>query len=95
MIKHKFCLFFFTYFLRSFLGMTVHWMDCNTLVKRKGVLCMKEMESSTGAALAQAIYDVHNSFEIVDKVSSTTTDNGRNFVSVNLILYIVKHDLEI
>ena len=75
--------------------MTVHWMDRNTLVKRKGVLCMREMESSTGAALAQAIWDVHNSFDIVEKVRSTTTDNGRNFVSVNFISYIVKHDLEI
>ena len=43
---------------------------------------MREMESSTGSALAQAIWETHNSFDIVNKVVSTTTDNGRNFISV-------------
>ena len=80
-----------THILRSFLGMTAHWMDCHTLVKRKGVLTMREMDSSTGEALAQAIWETHSSFEIVDKIVSTTTDNGRNFVSVNLDLFLLDY----
>ena len=75
--------------------MTAHWLDCDTLVKKKGVLTMREMESSTGSALAQAIWETHNSFDIVNKVVSTTTDNGRNFISVIQISIFIKHYLRI
>ena len=52
---------------------------------------MREMDSSTGEALAQAIWETHSSFEIVDKIVSTTTDNGRNFVSINLDLFLLDY----
>ena len=75
--------------------MTAHWLDRDTLVKKKGILTMREMESSTGSTLAQAIWETHNSYDIVNKIVSTTTDNGRNFISVIIFIYIFKCYLNI
>ncbi|XP_019748720.1 uncharacterized protein LOC109529736 isoform X1 [Hippocampus comes] len=65
---------------RAFLGMTVHWIDRPSLVRRKATLACRELK--TDQLLAEVIRDVHQEFGIVKKVVATTTDNGTNYVAV-------------
>uniref|UniRef100_A0A3Q2YRB0 HAT C-terminal dimerisation domain-containing protein n=1 Tax=Hippocampus comes TaxID=109280 RepID=A0A3Q2YRB0_HIPCM len=64
----------------AFLGMTVHWIDRPSLVRRKATLACRELK--TDQLLAEVIRDVHQEFGIVKKVVATTTDNGTNYVAV-------------
>lgn len=67
---------------RSFLGMTVTWLDKETLERCNAVLGVKELkEAQTGEFLADAIAELHQEFGISRKVVATTTDNGSNYVS--------------
>lgn len=67
---------------RSFLGMTVHWVNVVSLKREKAVLGIKEIVvQQTGTYLAKAMMDLHRKFGISSKVISTTTDNGANYVS--------------
>ena len=54
---------------RSFLGMTVHWIDGRELKKHYAVLCCKELSvAHTFDVLANTIQDVHRSFGINRKL---------------------------
>lgn len=67
---------------RSFLGMTVHWIDSISLKREKAVLGIKEIFVQQEATyLAKAMIDLHREFGLSKKVVSTTTDNGRNYVA--------------
>ena len=67
---------------RSFLGMTVHWIDPVSLKREKTVLGIKEIVvQQDGTYLAKAMMDLHQEFGLSKKVVSTTTDNGRNYVA--------------
>lgn len=54
---------------RSFLGMTVHWLDPVTRERKNAVLaCMRLKGSHTYDVLAKAILEAHSSFGIKSKV---------------------------
>ncbi|MEL7309238.1 MAG: hypothetical protein AAGK05_16200, partial [Pseudomonadota bacterium] len=66
---------------RSFLGLTIHWIDRPTLRREKGVLaCVSVTEAQTYELLNTTLQDVFIKYNIHSKVVSVTTDNGRNFV---------------
>lgn len=66
---------------KSFLGMTVHWIDAKTLQRKHAVLaCSRLRGHHTFDVLAQAIVDTHYKYHIENKVITCTTDNGSNFV---------------
>ncbi|KAL7634771.1 UNVERIFIED_CONTAM: hypothetical protein RMT77_015148 [Armadillidium vulgare] len=68
---------------KSFLGMTVHWINKETLKREKALLACKEMSvSQTSNNQANNIMDIHQQFGIEHKVVCTTTDNGANFCAV-------------
>jgi len=67
--------------LRSFLGMTVHWICPVTLDRKAASLtCRRIKGRHTYDVLAKAMSKVHDEFGIDGTVVSTTTDNGSNFV---------------
>lgn len=65
---------------RSFLGMTVHWL--NTTLERKGAcLAVRQIYGRhTYDVIAKLIFDCHKEFGIEKKVSCTVTDSGSNFI---------------
>ena len=55
---------------RSFPGMTVHWINLNTLKREKAVLACRELSvSQTSTVLANNITDIHKKFDIEHKFS--------------------------
>lgn len=73
---------------RSFLGMTIHWIDSVTLKREKAVLGIKEIcVRQTADYLAKALLDLHQEFGLTGKVVSTTTDNGANYVAAFKTMY--------
>lgn len=68
---------------RGFLGMTVHWIDTTNLKRAKAVLGVKQIVVRQEAAyLSRAMMELHDEFSLSQKVVSTTTENGRNYVAV-------------
>ena len=66
---------------RSFIGVTAHWIEPQTLTRRCAALACKQLKGShTFTALASALNDIHTEFNIREKITRTTTDNGSNFV---------------
>ncbi len=66
---------------RSFLGMTVHWLDRATLERKSAALACKRFQGShTYDKIAKTICNVHTTFNIEGKVLKTCTDNGSNMV---------------
>jgi hypothetical protein len=64
---------------RSFLGITVHWVDSTSLKRERAVLGIKEIGVQTETCLARAMMDLHREFGIANKVVGTTTDNGMDY----------------
>lgn len=61
--------------------MTCHWIDKATLNRKKSVLaCRRLIGSHKYDAIAKVIDEIHTEFKIEQKVKTTTTDNGSNFV---------------
>ena len=66
---------------RSFIGVTGHWIETETLQRKSCVLaCRRLTGRHTFDVLASQLEDIHTEFEIRSKVRKTTTDNGSNFV---------------
>uniref|UniRef100_A0A8P4KQJ3 BED-type domain-containing protein n=1 Tax=Dicentrarchus labrax TaxID=13489 RepID=A0A8P4KQJ3_DICLA len=66
---------------RSFIGVTGHWIDPNSLKRCSAALACKQLRGShTFDVLASALNDIHSEFEIRGKTMRTTTDNGSNFI---------------
>lgn len=66
---------------QSFLGITVHWIDEETLERQSAALACKRLKGShTFDVLAAAIDDIHCQYKIRGKVVRTTTDSGSNFI---------------
>lgn len=66
---------------RSFLGVTIHWINQETLTICSGALACRRIKGRhTYDVLAEMLENVHRDFNIKDKVTVTTTDNGSNFV---------------
>jgi hypothetical protein len=61
--------------------MTVHWIDGKTRDRKYATLaCQRIKGRHTFSVLASAMEAVHCKFNIQDKLTRTTTDNGSNFV---------------
>ncbi|XP_048103459.1 uncharacterized protein LOC125297258 isoform X1 [Alosa alosa] len=66
---------------RSFIGVTCHWIDENTLQRHSAALACRPVKGSHSLeVLAAALEDIHLEYHIQDKVVKTTTDNGSNFL---------------
>ncbi|CAL1685259.1 unnamed protein product [Lasius platythorax] len=67
---------------RSFLGITVHWIDSGTL-KRGGaaIACRRFKGAHTYDKVAEVISEVHSEFDLkLCKITKAITDNGSNMV---------------
>ena len=54
---------------RSFLGITVHWIDENSFKRRHTVLCYKELSGAhTFDVLADTMQQFHRAFDIESKI---------------------------
>jgi len=61
--------------------MTAHWIDPTTRARKHAVLtCTRLIGRHTYDVITEAMVQVHERFNIQDKVVRTTTDNGSNFV---------------
>ncbi|KAA0721319.1 hypothetical protein E1301_Tti021445 [Triplophysa tibetana] len=66
---------------KSYLGVTVHWIDSDILTISSGALACRRIKGRhTYDTLAEMLESVHMEFSIQNKVVLTTTDNGSNFV---------------
>ncbi|XP_043994868.1 uncharacterized protein LOC122843844 isoform X1 [Gambusia affinis] len=66
---------------KSYLGLTAHWLDPKTRARRHALLAWTRVKGHHSSdVLAQAMLVTHSKFNLQDKVTRTTTDNGKNFV---------------
>lgn len=66
---------------RSFIGITAHWLDPDSLDRHSVALACRQLKGShTFDVLAAALNDIHAEYQIRDKIVRTTTDNGSNFL---------------
>lgn len=80
---------------RSFLGVTAHWIDPNTIKRFWAALSCERLQGShTYDVLAGALSSIHIKFGIAKKVVSTTTDNASNFVKAFRMFGSVDEELD-
>lgn len=66
---------------QCYMGVTIHWIDEETLERRSAALACKKLKGShTFDVLASALDDLHCRYKIRGKVVKTTTDSGSNFI---------------
>jgi hypothetical protein len=66
---------------KSYLGVTAHWIDPQTLLRSSAALACERMKGRhTYDVIAAALNAVHTAYRINNKVIVTVTDNGSNFV---------------
>lgn len=70
-----------SFIFRSYLGITVHWIEEGSLERKSNLLSIKRLTGShTYDILAKSLESVYNLFTINNKIFYKTTDNGSNFV---------------
>lgn len=69
-------------FRRSFMGVTSHWIDENTLERRSAALaCKRFVGTHDYKTIAEILNEIHQFYEIdCRKIAYGITDNGKNFV---------------
>ena len=65
---------------KNFFGLTVDWINSDFERESTALACRRLKSSHTFDVLACATDDIHSEYNINDKVITTTTDNGANFV---------------
>ncbi|KAL0159066.1 hypothetical protein M9458_047142, partial [Cirrhinus mrigala] len=67
---------------KSFLGVTVHWIDSETLQRNKAAIaCRRFRGRHTYDAIASELEDIFSQYGLTaEKVTACVTDNGSNFV---------------
>ena len=66
---------------RSYLGVTCHWIDHNSLERHSAALACRRLKGShTFDVLPAALEEIHSEYQIRDKITRTTTDSGSNFI---------------
>ena len=65
---------------RSFLGMTVHWIDKDCVRESAALACKRFEDAHTFDRVTAVIDEIDSSFDLKGKVTATITDNGSNFV---------------
>ena len=65
---------------RSFLGVTIHWLEKDTLQRKGGSLALRVLSGRhTYDKLAKVLESINNEFNIGEKICFTVTDSGANF----------------
>ena len=64
----------------SFLGITIHFVDENWVLRHFTLDILKFEGSHTGQLIADKIYNILMKFSLVNKTISMTTDNANNAV---------------
>lgn len=79
---------------RSYLGMTVHWIDSDTFARNSSSLaCRRFKGSHTFDKIAELIIEIHEEYDLrLSQITKTVTDNGSNMVKAFKIFG--KPDLE-
>uniref|UniRef100_A0A671QI13 HAT C-terminal dimerisation domain-containing protein n=1 Tax=Sinocyclocheilus anshuiensis TaxID=1608454 RepID=A0A671QI13_9TELE len=66
---------------RSYMGVTLHWMDRNTLKGNKAALACKRLRGRhTFDVIAAELEQIHSSYGLLNEVVATVTDNASNFI---------------
>lgn len=66
---------------RSFMGVTVHWIEAESLKRKGACLAVRQLSGShTYDIIAKMLESIHDEFAITDKVCFTVTDSGSNFL---------------
>lgn len=66
---------------RSFIGVTVHWINGDSLERESAALACRRLKGShIFGVLASALVQLHIEYGIEDTVVRTTTDSGSNFI---------------
>lgn len=80
---------------RSFLGVSIHWIDEDSLNIRSGAIaCRRIVGRHTFDVLAEMLEGIHREFNIKDKLTLTTTDNGSNFIKAFSMFAEVQRSIE-
>ena len=65
---------------RYYVGMTVHWIDGESLQREQATLACKELKDGQVHLLGQTMLDILQEFGLLGgKVAATTTDHGANY----------------
>ena len=66
---------------KSFIGLTAHWLNHDTLKRQSAALACKHLKDFlTFNAMASVIDEIHSDYEIKDKVVRTNIGNESNFI---------------
>lgn len=66
---------------KSFMGVTIHWVDEKTLDRQSRVLCCRRFLSPhDNVRIAHILHEIYTDFNISNKILCTVTDNASNFV---------------
>lgn len=66
---------------RGYLGVTCHWIDSKSLHRHSlSLVCSRITGRHTYDVLATALYKIHTTYKIQNKIVAATTDSGSNFV---------------
>ena len=66
---------------KSFMGVTIHWIDAGTLKRQKAAIACKRFRGRhTYNAVATELEDIFSRYGLNNKVTACVTDNGSNFV---------------
>uniref|UniRef100_A0A3P9KHU5 HAT C-terminal dimerisation domain-containing protein n=1 Tax=Oryzias latipes TaxID=8090 RepID=A0A3P9KHU5_ORYLA len=66
---------------RSYMGVTIHWFNQDTLERHKAALACKRVRGRhTFDVIAAELEQIHSSFSLLNKLVATVTDNASNFV---------------
>uniref|UniRef100_A0A672NZU5 BED-type domain-containing protein n=1 Tax=Sinocyclocheilus grahami TaxID=75366 RepID=A0A672NZU5_SINGR len=66
---------------RSYMGVTLHWMDRDILKGNKAALACKRLRGRhTFDVIAAELEQIHSSYGLLNKVVATVTDNASNFI---------------
>jgi len=66
---------------RSFLGITVHWLDNHTLSRKAACLAVRQLKGKhTYDVIAKTLEEIFEEYELQNKICFTVTDSGSNFI---------------
>ncbi|XP_034082438.1 uncharacterized protein LOC117552875 [Gymnodraco acuticeps] len=66
---------------RSFLGITVHWINpCNFKREKAAIACKRIKGRHTYDVIGFEMEQIHSAFGLSHRITATVTDNGSNFV---------------
>ena len=81
---------------RSFLGITIHWINPDTLSRKKAAIsCERFKGRHTYDTIAARLDQINTKYKLNDKITATVTDNGSNFVKAFSVYEKKQGDLDI